>query len=166
MWSWKAIMMHWESLESENLAKHFRPYQWMFLYLQFKCYSLSKSHPQKSPSHPSSPCFYEDVRPPTYPLPPPCPGIPLHWGIEPSQDQGPLLLLMPDKAIFCYICSWSQGSLHVYFLKITFLQQEIQVLDRHILHGWTITTSGSQSTEHNWFIWSYIPSSNQPESYF
>jgi hypothetical protein len=28
------------------------------------------------------------------------------------QDQGPLLLLMPDKAILCYICSWS----HVYLV--------------------------------------------------
>jgi hypothetical protein len=42
--------------------------------------------------------------PPTHPLPPPHPGIPLHWGIE------------PDKAILCYICSWSHGSLHMYSL--------------------------------------------------
>ena len=30
--------------------------------------------------------------------------------IEPSQDQGPFLPLMQDKATLCYICSWS----HVY----------------------------------------------------
>jgi hypothetical protein len=36
--------------------------------------------------------------------------------MEPSQDQGPLLPLMPDKAIFCYICGRSHGSLHVYSL--------------------------------------------------
>jgi hypothetical protein len=24
--------------------------------------------------------------------------------------------LMPDKGILCYICRWSHGSLHVYFL--------------------------------------------------
>ena len=53
---------------------------------------------------------------PTYPLLPPSPGIPLHWGIEASQDQGSLLPLMSDKVILCYICDWSQGSLHVYFL--------------------------------------------------
>jgi hypothetical protein len=41
------------------------------------------------------------------------PSIPLHWGIEPSQDQGPLLPLMPHKAILCYMCSWSHGSLLV-----------------------------------------------------
>jgi hypothetical protein len=34
---------------------------------------------------------------PTYhPLPLPGPGILLHWGIEPSQDQGPLLPLMTE----------------------------------------------------------------------
>jgi hypothetical protein len=51
------------------------------------------------------------------PLPPahyPWPLIPLHWGIEPSQDQGPFFPLMSDKAILCYICGWSHGSLHVY----------------------------------------------------
>ena len=41
-----------------------------------------------------------------------CPGIPLHWGIKPSQDQGSLLPLMSNKAILCYICSWSHESLH------------------------------------------------------
>jgi hypothetical protein len=46
----------------------------------------------------------------------PGPGIPLHGGIEPSQDQGSLLPLMTDKAILCYICSWSHGSLYVYSL--------------------------------------------------
>ena len=51
---------------------------------------------------------------PTHTLPPHCPGFALHWGIEPSQDQGPLLPLMSNKAIICYICSWSHGSLHVY----------------------------------------------------
>jgi hypothetical protein len=38
-------------------------------------------------SHPSSPGFYEGAPPPIYPLLPPCPDIPLHWGIQPSQDQ-------------------------------------------------------------------------------
>ena len=33
---------------------------------------------------------------PTHPHLLPGPGIPLHWGIEPSQDQGPLLQLMTD----------------------------------------------------------------------
>ena len=47
---------------------------------------------------------------PTHPpTPASLPCIPLHWGIGPSQDQGPLLPLMPDKAIICYICSWSHA---------------------------------------------------------
>jgi hypothetical protein len=33
---------------------------------------------------------------PSPPTPIPGPGIPLYWGIEPSQDQGPLLPLMTD----------------------------------------------------------------------
>jgi len=50
------------------------------------------------------------LHPPTHSLLPPYPGIPLHCGIEPSQDQGSLLPLMADKAILCYIFSWSHGS--------------------------------------------------------
>ena len=66
------------------------------------------------------------LRKPPYPTPPPCllthslllpyPGIPLHWGIEPSQNQGTVLSLMSYKAILCYICGWSHGSLNVYSL--------------------------------------------------
>jgi hypothetical protein len=52
----------------------------------------------------------------THPLLPPCPGIPLYWGMEPSQDQGPLLRLMPNKAILSYICGWSHWTFHVYSL--------------------------------------------------
>jgi hypothetical protein len=66
--------------------------------------------------HSLSPCFYKGAPSPTHLLQPPHPGIPLHWGIEPSQDQGSLLPLVPDKAILCYLCSWSRGSLHVYSL--------------------------------------------------
>ena len=35
----------------------------------------------------------------------PGPGVPLYWGIEPSQDQGPVLPLMTNWAILCYICT-------------------------------------------------------------
>jgi hypothetical protein len=52
----------------------------------------------------------------THPLLLPGPGIPLHWDIEPSRDQGPLLPLMTDKTILCCICSWSHGSFHMYSL--------------------------------------------------
>jgi hypothetical protein len=59
--------------------------------------------------------LYESVLP-THPLPPHCLSIPLHWGIKPTQDQGPPLPLMSDKAILCYICIWSHGPFHVYSL--------------------------------------------------
>jgi hypothetical protein len=68
----------------------------------------------KTPIHPPSPCFYEGIHLPT--LPPHLPSIPLLWGIEPSQHQGPILPFMSDKAILCDKCSWSHGSLHVYSL--------------------------------------------------
>ncbi|EDL07812.1 mCG144580, partial [Mus musculus] len=53
-------------------------------------------------------------------LPPPlrfsCPGIPLHWGIEHPQAQGPLLPLMSNKALLFHISDQHHGLLHVYSL--------------------------------------------------
>ena len=70
-----------------------------FLYLHFKYYTLS---------------LFPSENPPFHPLPLPGPSVPLHWRIKPSQDQGHLLPLMTNKAILCYISSWSHGSLYVY----------------------------------------------------
>ena len=78
-----------------------------FLYLHFKCYSLSWSPPAPEIPYPiSHPPASMRVfpHPTTYPLLPPSPGILIHWGIKPSQDQGSLLPLMTNKAILCYIC--------------------------------------------------------------
>ena len=47
---------------------------------------------------PPLPYFHEGAPPLPYLLLPHCPSIPLHWDSKPSQDQGPLLPLMPDKA--------------------------------------------------------------------
>jgi hypothetical protein len=64
--------------------------------LHFKCYPLSWFPLWKPPiPSPHPPCS------PNHPLPLPSPGIPLHWGIEPSQDQGPLLPLMTDLTLLC-----------------------------------------------------------------
>jgi hypothetical protein len=41
---------------------------------------------------------------PTHPLPLPGPGIPLYWGTDPSQDQGPLLPLITTRP-FSAICT-------------------------------------------------------------
>jgi len=54
--------------------------------------------------------------PPTHLLLPHHPGIALHWGIEISQDRWPLLSLMTDNTILCYICSWRHVSLRVFSL--------------------------------------------------
>jgi hypothetical protein len=75
--------------------------------------SLFLAFPPQPPLHPPSSCFYQGTPPPLLPF---CPSIPLCWGIEPSQDQGPHLPMMLDKAILCNICSWSHGSFHVYSL--------------------------------------------------
>ena len=59
------------------------------------------------------------VLPASDPVPPHHPGIPLHWSIEPSQNQGPLLPLMSNKAIIWtypagamgpFICWWFSPS--------------------------------------------------------
>ena len=42
--------------------------------------------------------------------------FPYTGSLSQSQDQGPFLPMMPDKAILCYICGWSHGYLHVYSL--------------------------------------------------
>jgi hypothetical protein len=76
-------------------------------------------------SHPHLPCFYEGASLPTCPLLPHHPSIPLHWGIKPSQDQGPPFRLMPNKAssapsvlltpLLGSLCSvqWLAASLHI-----------------------------------------------------
>jgi hypothetical protein len=53
---------------------------------------------------------------PTHPHLSQSPRIPLHWDIEPSQDQGPPYTLLPDKAILYYICSQSHRFVPLYSL--------------------------------------------------
>jgi hypothetical protein len=89
---------------------------WIFLIYLSNIIPFLDFSPRNPLYHLPSPFFYGDVPPLTHPLPPPYTQIPLHWGIYPSQDQGPLLPLTPNKAILCYICNWSHGSLHVYSL--------------------------------------------------
>jgi hypothetical protein len=92
----------------------FNYFFWLFCLLTFKMLipflvsSLKTLH-----CTPWAPYLHNAISP-TYQFKPHHPRNPLCWGIKPSQDQGPLLLLMPDKAIVCYICGWCHGSLHVY----------------------------------------------------
>jgi len=71
----------------------------LFYLFTFQMLSLFQVSPPQPP-YPSLPCFYAGI-PRPHSLLPPCPGLPLYWGIKPSQDQGLLLPLIPKKAILC-----------------------------------------------------------------
>jgi hypothetical protein len=109
------------SIENSYLTKHsffsssssFFFFFWIgyFLYLNFKCYPFSRLT-LWNPPNPSP--FPELLQGCSYTTHSPTPvGIPLKWGIHPSQVQEPLLSLMPNKAILCYIWCWRHWSLHV-----------------------------------------------------
>ena len=92
--------------------------------------------------HPPETCFCEGPSPPTHLLLPLCHSTHLHWGIEHSQDPGPVLPQMPDKEILCYICSWIHGFLHVYSVVGGL------VLGSSEVYGWLILL---------FFLWGYKP---------
>ena len=73
------------------------------------------SFPSRNPlTHPLPPAFMRVfAHPPTHSYLPALAFLYIGASIEPSQDQRLLLPLMSDKAIPCYISSWSHGSLHV-----------------------------------------------------
>jgi hypothetical protein len=87
-----------------------------FIYVHFKYYPRSWFLLLQPTILLPSPCLYEGVPSPPNQLLSLCHSIYLLWGIKPSQVQGLPLPLMPDKAILCYICSWSHRSLHLYSL--------------------------------------------------
>ena len=68
------------------------------MFLHVKCYPLSYFPLWKPPIPSPITLLLWAYFPPTHPHLPHCPTIPLHWAIKPSQDQGPPLPLMPDKA--------------------------------------------------------------------
>jgi hypothetical protein len=85
-----------------------------FIYLHFKC--PPSQFPLHTPLFPlPSPCLYEGA---PHLLTHSCfstlASIPLPW--QHPQDQGAPLPVMPDKAIFCYISSWSHVSRNVLIL--------------------------------------------------
>jgi hypothetical protein len=79
-------------------------FSFFFFLFTFQMLSSFLIFPSKNTLSPCSP---------THTIQLPDPVIPIHWGIEPSQDQGSFLLLMTDKPFLCYICRWSHWSLHV-----------------------------------------------------
>ena len=69
-----------------------------FIHLHFKCYPFPGFPSANTLFQTPLPYFHEGAPPLPYLLLPHCTSIPLHWDSKPSQDQGPLLPLMPDKA--------------------------------------------------------------------
>ena len=68
---------------------------WLFIYIS-KVVSLHLS-PLQAP-YPLFPCLCEGT-PPTHLLPPHHPSIPICWAIEPLQEQGPPLPVIPHQAV-------------------------------------------------------------------
>ena len=89
-------------------------FYWIFYLFTFQIFFPLPFCPLETPSHPLFPFLRRCSL--SQPHLTPHPGIPLHWSIEPSQDQGPLLSLMPNKTILFCIYIWSNGLLHVYSL--------------------------------------------------
>jgi hypothetical protein len=105
--------MEIEPIDWPFLKFFLKKFYWIFSLFTFKYSPLSLCSPGK-PLIPSTfPLRYEGVH---TPIPDSLPLNSLYWSIEPSKDQGPLLPLMPNKVILCFICSWSHGSLHVHTL--------------------------------------------------
>jgi hypothetical protein len=75
-----------------------------FIYLHLKCYPLCQFPLQNPPPLPLSLVLW-GCSPLTHPLLPSLGSSSLHWGIEPSQDQGPLIPLIPDKANLSWVTS-------------------------------------------------------------
>ena len=71
-----------------------------FMFLLVIFFTFQMLSPFHKPTIPS-PCLYECAPPPTHPLLPQRPSIPLPWVIEPAQDQGAPLPVMTNKAISC-----------------------------------------------------------------
>ena len=81
-----------------------------FLYLQFKCYSLSWFLLQLPLSHPPSHCFYEGVPPPMNPLLPPCPGLIGQVPLLPLTSKNNMFLEPWDTLCVLFGCSLVPGS--------------------------------------------------------
>ena len=113
--SCRKINSNWISKYSSNWNHSIFSF---FFYFLLNIFIIYISNVSPFPGFPSEkPLSYPPTSfSPTHLLQLPYPGIPLYWGIEPSQDQRPLLPLMSNRATLCYICSWNHGSLHVYYL--------------------------------------------------
>jgi hypothetical protein len=71
-------------------------------------------------SHLPPPCLYESAPQPTHPLLSILPGIPLHWGIEHPQGQGPLLLMCNRPSSATYAARAMGPSIYILWLVVQF----------------------------------------------
>lgn len=79
---------------------------WIFSLLAFQMLSLFTVSPPETayPTYTPPTSMWVLSHPPNnFLLPILCPDMSLHWSIKPSHYQGPLLPLMPEKTILCYI---------------------------------------------------------------
>jgi hypothetical protein len=88
-------------------------FNWIFYLFTFQRLFPFLDFPPEIPYPIPHSLFVRGCSPTHSPTPTSCPDILLHWIIEPSQDQEPLLPLVSDKAMLCNICCWSHGSFHV-----------------------------------------------------
>ena len=90
-------------------------FYWIFSLFTFQMFSHFQVSPLETPYSipPPQPLWGCSS---AHPLPSSRPGIPLHWGIDHPQAQGPLLPPMFFKAILCHICGQRRGLLRVYSL--------------------------------------------------
>jgi hypothetical protein len=87
-WGWhqeSSFLFHFT--KSESFFKKKNPLDIFLIYIS-NVILFPGPLPWNSLSHSPSPCFYEGVLTHTNPLLPPHPGIPVYWGIKPSQAWG------------------------------------------------------------------------------
>jgi hypothetical protein len=103
-------ILTWSEGISQALPLHtevffFFHFYWLFYLFTFQLLSPFPVSPLQTPIPCPSPCLWEGAPPFTHPLLPQYPSVPLPWFIEPPQDQGTPLPVMPNMAILCYISS-------------------------------------------------------------
>ena len=83
------------TFSAHSVFLFFKFFYQLFCLITFQMFQVSSPRTPISPPHP---CLHEGAPQLTRLFLPHCPNIPLRSSIRPSQDQGPSLSLMPNKA--------------------------------------------------------------------